>query len=82
MCHIAEFAASNMLRQCEVDEIEPISLTSTFQNIWFSKALSKALSNKGFIVESLAAFPENVKNQGLDPNFRNSWRSGIDKIRS
>ena len=26
----------------EVDEIEPISLTSTFQNIWFSKALSKA----------------------------------------
>jgi hypothetical protein len=30
----------------------------------------------------LAAFPENVKNQGLDPNFRSLWRSGIDKIRS
>ena len=29
----------------------------------------------------LAAFPD-VKNQGLDPNFRSSWRSGIDKIRS
>ena len=41
LCQVAELAASNTLRQFEVHEIEPLTLTSMFQYIWVRKAVGK-----------------------------------------